>query len=154
MRPIYKPPATPRRIAIAILAGAAAAGCGSAGGTATRSGVISALRFAQCMRASGVPNFPDPPIKPSTLNFQSPAFQSASRACGKYLPDSTAHEQPISASERLKEIALATCMRANGVPDFPDPGPYGIQIPIGSGPNPRSPAFQIAQNACKGYMSG
>jgi hypothetical protein len=55
------------------------------------------LKFAQCMRSHGVPNFPDPQIQSgpgggigvriggpgSGINPQSPAFQSAQRACGK-----------------------------------------------------------------------
>ena len=52
-------------IAIAVLGGASMAGCGSTGplsGTVTNapSGSNSALRFSQCMRANGVPSFPDP----------------------------------------------------------------------------------------------
>jgi hypothetical protein len=154
MRPIRGSRLISSWIAAAVLAGAAVAGCGSAGGGATASGPIAALQFARCMRASGVPNFPDGPIKPGNgINFRSPAFARALRACEKYLPHSSGHEQPISASERLNEIALATCMRANGVANFPDPGPYGIQIPIGSGPNPQSPAFQTAQRACKKFLT-
>jgi hypothetical protein len=50
----------------------------------------SALRFAQCMRAHGVSNFPDPIFRgegvmeqvPSGREASSPAFQSAQQACG------------------------------------------------------------------------
>lgn len=51
----------------------------------------AALRFAECMRSHGVPNFADPdfsstPRQPKTtqsnVNPQSPAFQRAVRACG------------------------------------------------------------------------
>jgi hypothetical protein len=140
-------------IAIAVLGAAAVAGCGSTGGSHAAAAPRRALEFSQCMRANGVPNFPDGPIKPgSGIDLQSPAFHSALRACERYLPPSSGHEQPISASERRNDIALANCMRANGVPNFPDPGLYGIQIPIGSGPNPQTPAFQHAQTACKKYM--
>jgi len=47
-------------------------------------------------------------------------------------------------------------MRSHGVPNFPDPsaGGGGIQIPSGSGIDPRSPAFQSAQNACSKLMPG
>jgi hypothetical protein len=50
------------------------------------------LRFANCMRSHGVPNFPDPKVLSSHdgnqqvylpgINIQSPAFQSAAKACG------------------------------------------------------------------------
>lgn len=46
------------------------------------------LRFAQCMRTHGVPNYPDPPANGSGgglvgagLNTQSPQFQAAQRDC-------------------------------------------------------------------------
>ena len=46
-------------------------------------------------------------------------------------------------------LKFAACMRSHGVPNFPDPsGGGGIQIPVGSGINPRSPAFQSAQRSC------
>ncbi|MGH2851912.1 MAG: hypothetical protein ACRDLP_15010 [Solirubrobacteraceae bacterium] len=59
-----------------------------------------ALRFAQCMRAHGEPQFPDPPApsgsggvgfsihgKPgSALDPRSPIFQHAQKACGSLLP--------------------------------------------------------------------
>lgn len=50
------------------------------------------LRFARCMRSHGVPNFPDPKVLSSHggnqvaylpgVNPQSPAVQSAAKACG------------------------------------------------------------------------
>jgi hypothetical protein len=50
------------------------------------------LRFAKCMRSHGVPNFPDPKVISSHagnqevylpgINMQSPAFQTAAKACG------------------------------------------------------------------------
>jgi hypothetical protein len=53
-----------------------------------------ALRFAQCMRAHGIRNFPDPVTAggsprltiPSGVNIQSPTFQAAQRACQAYQP--------------------------------------------------------------------
>jgi hypothetical protein len=49
---------------------------------------------------------------------------------------------------------FSRCMRANGVPNFPDPDANGnIQFPITS-PIPKSPAFQRAQSgACKKYLN-
>jgi hypothetical protein len=130
----------------------AACGSNNSSRNAASNGYTQALKFSACMRSHGVPNFPDPGAggyQRSGVNFGSPATRSAMNACEKYLPPASGHEQPISASERQNELALADCMRANGVPDFPDPGPYGIQIPIGSGPNPQSPGFQTAQKVCK-----
>jgi len=53
-----------------------------------------ALKFSQCMRTHGVPNFPDPHISNggmgltiggNGLNLQSPQFQAAQRACQSLL---------------------------------------------------------------------
>jgi hypothetical protein len=41
-------------------------------------------------------------------------------------------------------LAFARCMRSHGVPEFPDPG---ASLP--SHLDPRSPAFQAAQQACR-----
>ena len=156
----------------------ALAGCGStdaASGTTTDPGTPSgkspqqALQFAQCMRAHGVSNFPDPTgqgiqIAPgSGINPQSPAFQRAQNACKQYLPNGGA--PPVTSSQdTAAALAFAKCMRAHGVPDFPDPlttAPSsppagavaiidlrGMAFELGSGINPRSPAFQQAATDC------
>jgi hypothetical protein len=55
------------------------------------------VKFAQCMRTHGVPNFPDPQFQSGPgggvgvriggpgIDPQSPAFQSAQKTCGKLL---------------------------------------------------------------------
>lgn len=137
----------------ALAACGAAAGSIGSGGNGTR-GPNLALQHAQCMRTNGVPSFPDGPLtSQSAINLQSPAFRSASNACRKYL-HASGHSPPVPASVRREEIAFANCMRANGVPNFPDPGANGaIQFPLGS-PTPQAPAFQQAQNGpCKKYLA-
>ena len=47
-----------------------------------------------------------------------------------------------------RTLAYAQCMRDNGVPEFPDPGPDG-GLRIGSEVDPNSAAFQNAQQACQ-----
>jgi hypothetical protein len=52
-------------------------------------------------------------------------------------------------------LAFSKCMRTHGVSNFPDPSPGGgIQISIGSGLNPFSPAFKAAQSACGKLLPG
>jgi hypothetical protein len=47
-------------------------------------------------------------------------------------------------------LAFARCMRAHGVPDFPDPSGQAGQLGPGSGIDPDSPQFQSALNGpCK-----
>ncbi len=140
-------------IAIAVVGGAVIAGCGSAGAPGgTSTSATSRIQFAQCMRANGVPNFPDGPITPNSgISPLAPTYQSAQEACKRYGPHH-APPPPVPASVRQQERALARCMRANGVPSFPDPDAHGdIQFPIGS-PITQSPAFQRAQNGpCEKY---
>jgi hypothetical protein len=145
-------------IAILVLSGATLAACGS---TSTQTAIstiattASALRFSQCVRANGAPSFPDPGpggYQRRGMNLDSPAVQSAMNACERYLPPS-GDSPPTPESVRQEELADAKCMRANGVPSFPDPDANGnIQFPVGD-PLPQSPAFQRAQNGpCKTYL--
>jgi hypothetical protein len=146
-------------IAVAVLAAATMPGCGSTrqhGGSTNAS--ASGIRFSRCMRSNGVPNFPDPgpggyQLDRLGINQQSPAYQSAFNTCEKDLPPSEP-SPPVPASVRRQELALANCMRAHGVPNFPDPNANGdIQFPVTS-PIPRSPAFQRAQSGpCRNYLS-
>jgi hypothetical protein len=112
------------------------------------------------MRAHGLSGFPDPIAGeglPLTVNsdgsltaegqtFAGPALRSAERACKAYLPPAGPPPQ-ISAAQQRRALAFARCMRANGVPNFPDPGPTQTeqQTPI---PGGSSPAFQTANKVC------
>ncbi len=83
-----------RPIALAALGCALAlTACGSSAespaGTAGSSQYAQGVRYSDCMRAHGVPSFPDPTFGPggegAGVNFQentsSPACQTASKAC-------------------------------------------------------------------------
>ncbi len=145
----------------AITCGMAIAACGSVKSSTTAAALgqfAQGVMYSDCMRSHGVSNFPDP-VPGGGFNIRglgaeavSPAFVSAQNACVKYLPrDGT--EPPLTPPWVVRdELRLATCMRANGVPGFPDPNAQGnIQFPINS-PIPQSPAFQRAQSGpCKKY---
>ena len=148
-------------IAIAVLGGASMAGCGSTGrlsGTMTNApgGSNSALRFSQCMRANGVPNFPDPGPSGSRRRAAAstssrPPSRAHSTHAQAYLPPS-GNSPPVPASVRRQELLLANCMRANGVPNFPDPDANGnIQFPDHQ---PHSPVARVparTDGPCKKY---
>jgi hypothetical protein len=133
--------------------------CGSSGPSSsagTGSGNALAIKFAECMRSHGVPNFPDPG-KPaagpgSGIDPQSPAFQSSAQKCDKLTNNPQPKGTPASASQRRAALANSECMRKHGVPNFPDPtfpSSGGIAIQLGgAGNNPQSPAFQRAQEIC------
>jgi hypothetical protein len=133
------------------------AGCGSAShpsasGTDAKSRVNAGVRVAECMRKNGVPNYPDSGLTPGSGITQSPAFQHAFNVCAKSLHHESPPPTPPSAARQ--ELAFSKCMRAHGIPDFPDPNASGnIQFPVSS-PLPKSPAFQRAANGpCKKYQS-
>jgi hypothetical protein len=47
-------------------------------------------------------------------------------------------------------LKFSQCMRANGVPDFPDPSNGGLSFNVGAGGdmNPSNPVFQNASTLC------
>jgi hypothetical protein len=71
-------------------------------------------------------------------------------ACGS----SSAAGSSAAKPGRSQFVAFSVCMRSHGVPNFPDPGPNGLQITPSSGVNPRSPGFQAAQQACQKLLPG
>jgi hypothetical protein len=87
------------------------------------------LGFARCMRANGVPAFPDPtPGRgavrvPVGSNPAAPAFEAAQASCAKLVPGSgpPGSGSGPSAQTMAKLHRIAVCMRQHGVPQFPDP---------------------------------
>jgi hypothetical protein len=156
-------------ITMLCLAACGGSGAGQSGGTGTtaRSAVNQGLKFAGCMRAHGVPNFPDPrasggiDIAPgSGLGPQSPAFHAAQQACGKLLPGGGPGVRKPTKAQFEAGLAFARCMRTHGLPHFPDPlasapsgsGPIislrGMMFKPGPGLEPQSPAFGQAASHC------
>jgi hypothetical protein len=131
-----------------------------------------ALAFSQCMRAHGVPNFPDPHttsrgvgfhIGPNSgINPQAPAFRSAQTSCNHLLPGGGPSSGAPSPQTMAHFLTVAECMRAHGISGFPDPTTKlpsgsagsgvmdinGVVLAFPSSINPQSPAFQTAAAAC------
>jgi hypothetical protein len=106
------------------------------------------------MRAHGISNFADPTnggqltIPPGDKN--SLAFKTASQACQSLMSGTAGGVGPSgqkSLLSRTQELELAKCMRAHGVPNFPDPTATGA-IPPGS-VNTNSPAVKAALQVCQ-----
>jgi len=75
---------------------------------------------------------------------------AAVAACGS----SAKHARARSVADS-KALQFSACMRSHGVSNFPDPSGGGnINFTPGSGFNPRSPSFQVAQRACQHLMPG
>lgn len=126
-----------------------------------------ALKFAACMRANGMPNFPDPNsqgvIQGSGIDPGSAAFQSAQQKCAKYSPNGGRAPSPAQqAAAEAQALQFSACMRSHGVTNFPDPqfssgaGGFGVRIHVqaGAGLDPGSPIFQAAQKACGSFLPG
>ena len=158
----------PRRAGPGILAGAlagiamlaAACGGGSPAGAGSGSGQMpyqQALAYARCMRSHGDPGFPDPNSQGLFPHPAGPRYEPASRACGHLLPS-----RPLTAAQKQGHVRQAlkfsACMRAHGVPSFPDPvivqggTAVGLEPPRGIDRN--SPQFQAAVRACRGFEPG
>lgn len=144
----------------ALVAACGAGGPSAAGGS---SPYQKAVAYSQCMRSHGVPGFPDPDskgnfiIRGPKLGGSPGAYQSADRACRHLLPNGgqmTAAQQQKALRQALK---FSACVRAHGLPDFPDPTAEkgGVVLSLGgSGISPNSPRLRAAQHACRSLMPG
>ena len=158
------------------VAGLLAAGCSSGPNGATPNpgtpvaaniaggpgGKITILvSYANCMRAHGVPNFPEPPAVTNGgatsaahngggPNRNTPQFRSATQACASLLPKHGA-AQRITAKDQDDYLRAAQCMRAHGVPEFPDPvfANGGVHFPVPRGVNTNSPQVHSAEAICR-----
>lgn len=124
-------------------------------GTAT-SGPIA---LAQCARANGVPNFPDPTqapdgswgFPPMDNGVQLPsACDSIKRGMGA---QGSSHK-PVSAADMTKLQQFAQCMRQHGLSDWPDPrsdGSFTLPARLSQGGKGLS---LDATKACRQYVPG
>jgi hypothetical protein len=119
------------------------------------------LKLAACIRAHGVPNFPDPNssgvFSGDSVDPASAPFQAALRKCRKYLGRGGGPTPAQQAQGQAQALKFSACMRSHGVTSFPDPqfhagGGISISIKGGQGTtlDPQSPIFQRAQKACGG----
>jgi hypothetical protein len=105
-----------------------------------------AVAYAKCMRANGVPSFPDPKLgggflfnTRARIDPSSSAFKAAQAKCHKLLPaggppgpGASTHPSPQTLAKFLR---IARCMRKHGAYDFPDPRTSVPSNPFGSGGN-------------------
>ena len=132
-------------LAVVVMAAAIGAGCGgtqssrgastaaavetsSSNGTASHTSTVTprekAVKFSECIRANGVSDFPDPNASgefPSYGVSVTPAvWTKAVAACKALQPPGTLSAKLTPAQESAA-LKFAQCIRAHGVPDFPDP---------------------------------
>ena len=149
---------------------AACGGSSSPSGSAD-SAADSALKFSKCMREQGVKNFPNPETTAAgatRLTFKAEGtspktMEAAQEACRHFQEEGGPQEEEVSPEEKVeREEAVqkfAKCMREHGIEIEVSSAGGGVQIQVhpgggAGGPNPESPAFQEAQEACQKLMPG
>jgi hypothetical protein len=152
----------------AVSAGASA-GSGGGGSAGSSSPDSQAVAYSACVRAHGVPNFPDPKvstnggevkvaigINPSISS--NPHFKSAQQACSKLLPSGGPGEganHQVSPQEQSQYLKAAACIRSHGIPNFPDPTFSGGGVHVSQKDiNPHSPQVRAAEEACQSLIPG
>lgn len=146
-------------------------GSSTATGSPTGSPTTLLNEWAACMRSHGDPNQADPTIDSNkAINITLPAGYSPPKqsgqqssgkgpaaelvsACQKYLTAASAALRATSNAPKPSQATMlkfAKCMRANGIPDFPDPTGHNFAITPSSGSdmNPHNPTFQNAAKVC------
>lgn len=141
---------------------ASAAGASGAPGAAATSDAVaqfveSRRQWAKCIREQGF-DIPDPDAQ-GRISFAEtaeenrklktdPKWLAAQEACEKFMKEVPAElepkPEPLTAEQLANARKYSECRRANGSPDFPDPGPDG-QLPDGWG-RELTPAEQEADN--------
>jgi hypothetical protein len=136
-------------------------GC-SAGQAASASAppIARLVAYSHCMRAHGVPSFPDPDrqgnlvISPAAdINPGSPQYKRAASAGRKLAPGGSG--AGMTPAEHAKALAAMTryakCMRRHGVPMAnPFSGPNGgVGIAVPRSVDPQSALYLQADAACK-----
>jgi len=158
-------------LAILAMLGVLVAGCGngsagSSGGSGTAAIHEKAVKFAECMRNSGVSAFPDPGasgsftidqvVNGSSLDANSAAFKRAMSACKNLEPPGFTGGK-VTPSQRTARLKFAQCIRDNGVPDFPDPAPNGPLIDTNRIPSAATPggmsALHAAMHKCRDFAA-
>jgi hypothetical protein len=173
--------ANPRALTIAAILVALlsllAAGCGGGGSpgvasipsattTATTATKNTALAYSGCMRAHGVPNFPDPAGGGAvTKEAAIRAFREVSNSQALAAQTACRHLQPnggqpsrAQLAQRLGDmLAFARCIRMHGVQSFPDPtssGELTHETLASAGIDVHQPGLLQAADACVGVTHG
>ncbi len=158
------PSGVPAGVLAAVLAGTGLLGTACAAGHHTHaagptgSPYQQSLAFAKCMRAHGDPAWPDPgpegafPNNNGSLDRSSPQFKKASAACKRLEPGSP--PQAVFQQDYKKLLKYSACMRAHGMPKFPDPVLEDHGVGIKGEIDQNSRQFRGANQACRSLAPG
>lgn len=122
-------------VVVAVLLGA----CGGTGRPAAKAGgthgagnstASEAIAFARCMRSHGVQHYPDPSssggfakpqLTPQRLAVSASVIRAAGHACQHLFPNDNQSSQAQTEKVMTALWKFARCLRADGVPHWPDP---------------------------------
>jgi hypothetical protein len=166
--------------AVACSSGSGPSSAGSGGSLAAEGSAAapSAVGYSHCIRSHGLPNYPDPPsggqvpkADPQQLGVSTSQLQAAQRSCQHLYPG---NGEALGASLRQCEetgncpqamvhrvmnsmLAFSRCMRAHGVPNWPDPtvdseGRPGFNLVPIHGTDWNSPQIQNKIYECQHVM--
>jgi hypothetical protein len=119
------------------------AGCGSqrvtsggGNGLVDQRATVVLRSLARCVRAHGLPDFPDPhvgsdgvPRFPDSAPRVPVATQQACRTIAAQIPPQYTSTTAVSPADYERLLRLARCIRAHGIADWPDPNALG-EFPI------------------------
>jgi hypothetical protein len=149
-------------IALSLLA----AGCGGGGSPGIASVASSttaapsngALAFAQCLRAHGLPKWPDPTTSGvfdkaelQQTGYSVSQIRAVEDGPCNHLASAAAPQRPtITAADRGDYLRAAACMRSHGLGGFPDPTfpNNSVQTNIPSSIDQDSSQFKSAATIC------
>jgi hypothetical protein len=111
------------------------AGAGGTPGAGRSASAALYHQAAECIRAHGVPGFPDPTQNPQTGEWDLPpgtrkpprSTMNACRSILSRIPETRGEpsRRPLTAAEMTKAKQFGQCMRRHGLADWPDPSPNG-----------------------------
>jgi hypothetical protein len=134
---------------------AGSGGSPTAGGSANSS---PAVAYSRCVRAHGVPNFPDPgsngqipkeAVVRALREVSDSRARAATNACANLNPAGQGNPT-LTAQEQQDYLRAAACMRSHGITNFPDPTfPGGhVNLSIPSSIDTKSRQFTQAAQTC------
>lgn len=133
----------------------------TAGGpsSAGQTQLAKAEAYSRCMRSHGVPNWPDPVVTPdggygfrtTGIDPHSAAFQGATHACNTLVPGGWSSGRQLTATQQQAWLTWARCIRAHGMPGFPDPTFSGSAVHVSTSAS-GSPQLHAAMDACRSEM--
>ena len=145
-------PASLPFLRVGLVVAALATGSGALAQQSTADRQDAALAYAQCVRDNGYAEFPDPDpedgfrflIDPESA----PRFEAATAACQHLAPEGMRGDE-VTPEQLDALVRLSQCVRENGLPEFPDPGPGGNYDLSGTGIAPGDTRLDAAMAACR-----